>query len=53
VINAERVTGNLSSAVRLFVLDHFRLKIGSTIGAPSIPLAEAVARDSKVQDKGR
>jgi predicted DNA-binding ribbon-helix-helix protein len=53
LINAERVTGNLSSAIRLFVLDHYRLKIGSTIATPGIPPGEAAARSSKVQDKGR
>jgi hypothetical protein len=37
---------------RLFVLDHYRL-IGSMIGTPSIPPAEAAAGGSKVQDKGR
>lgn len=28
-IDAERQTGNLSSAIRLFVLDHYRTTIGS------------------------
>jgi predicted DNA-binding ribbon-helix-helix protein len=32
-IDAERNNGNLSSAIRLFVLDYYRAMIGSTAGA--------------------
>jgi predicted DNA-binding ribbon-helix-helix protein len=52
-IKVDRVTGNLSSAIRIFVLDYYRLKIGSTIGKPNIPPVEGAATGSKSQDKGR
>jgi predicted DNA-binding ribbon-helix-helix protein len=41
VIDAERTAGNLSSAVRLFVLEHFRSKIAPA-GAAARPPREAV-----------
>jgi predicted DNA-binding ribbon-helix-helix protein len=31
-IDAGRAHGNLSSAIRLFVLDHYRMTIGSAVG---------------------
>ena len=34
-IDTARVNGNLSSALRLFVLDHYRTTIGSTVGSRS------------------
>ena len=52
-IDSDRVTGNLSSAVRLFVLDYYRLKIGTAIETPSFAPMEAEAKDSKAQDKRR
>jgi predicted DNA-binding ribbon-helix-helix protein len=33
-IDSGRTDGNLSSAIRLFVLDHYRTMIGATGGAP-------------------
>ena len=33
-IDSGRLNGNLSSAIRLFVLDHYRTSIGSEIAAP-------------------
>jgi predicted DNA-binding ribbon-helix-helix protein len=41
VIDSERTAGNLSSAVRLFVLEHFRSKIAPE-GMAARPLREAV-----------
>jgi predicted DNA-binding ribbon-helix-helix protein len=35
VIDSGRARGNLSSAIRLFVLDHYRTLIGSAAGTPS------------------
>ncbi len=32
VIDSERITGNLSSAIRLFVLDHYRTMFASAAG---------------------
>jgi predicted DNA-binding ribbon-helix-helix protein len=43
-IDSGRLTGNLSSAVRLFVLDHYRTMIGSSSGMRS-PHAEAAAQN--------
>lgn len=34
-IDSERPGGNLSSAIRLFVLDHYRTMIGATAGTGS------------------
>ncbi len=34
-INAGRLNGNLSSAIRLFVLDHYRTRIGTEIATTS------------------
>jgi predicted DNA-binding ribbon-helix-helix protein len=36
-IDSERAQGNLSSALRLFVLDHFRAQIGAAAGG--VPLS--------------
>jgi len=35
-IDSERAQGNLSSALRLFVLDHFRAYIGAAAGRASL-----------------
>jgi predicted DNA-binding ribbon-helix-helix protein len=35
-IDSERAQGNLSSALRLFVLDHFRAQIGAAAGRASL-----------------
>jgi predicted DNA-binding ribbon-helix-helix protein len=35
-IDSGRAHGNLSSAIRLFVLDHYRTTIGSATGAQSL-----------------
>lgn len=34
-IDSERLTGNLSSAIRLFVLDHYRTMVGAGTSARS------------------
>jgi predicted DNA-binding ribbon-helix-helix protein len=36
-IDTDRRHGNLSSAIRLFVLDHYRAKIGDERSAPETP----------------
>lgn len=35
-IDTDRRQGNLSSAIRLFVLDHYRAQIGEERGTPSV-----------------
>ena len=40
-IDSERVTGNLSSAIRLFVLDHYRTMVGTAAGVRSVPVDRA------------
>jgi len=43
-IDSARVNGNLSSALRLFVLDHYRTTIGSIVGSrSSVPEMAATA----------
>ena len=44
-IDAERKLGNLSSAIRLFVLDHYRALISAVVGEP------APARDVAVAER--
>jgi predicted DNA-binding ribbon-helix-helix protein len=39
-IDSERAQGNLSSALRLFVLDHFRAQIGAAAGRGSLSVIE-------------
>jgi predicted DNA-binding ribbon-helix-helix protein len=39
VIDSERAPGNLSSAIRLFVLDHYRAQIGVETERPVLPLS--------------
>lgn len=34
-IDTDRRHGNLSSAIRLFVLDHYRAQMGANLGAPA------------------
>ena len=40
-INADRQHGNLSSAIRLFVLDYYRSQIGASPGAHAGAFAQA------------
>jgi predicted DNA-binding ribbon-helix-helix protein len=44
-IDTERVHGNLSSAIRLFVLDHYRNKSASTTSGIEPETPEAAPRD--------
>lgn len=44
-IDSERLNGNLSSAIRLFVLDHYRTLIGSAAGSGSAH-ADLAARNA-------
>ena len=36
-IKSQRITGNLSSAIRLFVLDHYRLKAAQVTPVANVP----------------
>jgi predicted DNA-binding ribbon-helix-helix protein len=45
LIDSRRAEGNLSSAVRLFVLDHYRTVVGTVADEPA-PQLETTARDS-------
>src|SRR5216683_7539948 len=38
-IDSERAQGNLSSALRLFVLDHYRAQISMEADGPTLPLS--------------
>jgi predicted DNA-binding ribbon-helix-helix protein len=42
-IDSGRTDGNLSSAIRLFVLDHYRTMIGATGGAPGSDVETAAS----------
>jgi predicted DNA-binding ribbon-helix-helix protein len=42
-IDAERKLGNLSSAIRLFVLDHYRALIGAALGEQTAPRPEVAS----------
>jgi predicted DNA-binding ribbon-helix-helix protein len=44
-IDSDRSTGNLSSAIRLFVLDYYRALINAADGTPG-PSAEPAARSA-------
>jgi predicted DNA-binding ribbon-helix-helix protein len=46
-IDAERKLGNLSSAIRLFVLDHYRALIGAATSEQAAPRVE-VAGDARI-----
>jgi len=46
-IDAERLSGNLSSAVRLVVLEYYRAKIGSAVGTPVASGADAKEREPR------
>jgi predicted DNA-binding ribbon-helix-helix protein len=39
IIDSERASGNLSSAIRLFVLDHYRAQIGIKAERPALPFS--------------
>ena len=45
-IDSERVHGNLSSAVRLFVLDYYRNKIAAAVGTRGSDVEATLAEDS-------
>jgi len=45
-IDSERVQGNLSSAVRLFVLDYYRSKIAEAVGTRGSDVEVMVGADS-------
>lgn len=42
-IDTDRQGGNLSSAIRLFVLDHYRAQIGAPVTRPREPAARTSA----------
>jgi predicted DNA-binding ribbon-helix-helix protein len=46
-IDTERLHGNLSSAIRLFVLDHYRTMIGSVAGMRSSHVGTAPTLSSR------
>jgi predicted DNA-binding ribbon-helix-helix protein len=46
-IDSGRAQGNLSSALRLFVLDHYRTQIGSEADARTLPHASVEQDDGK------
>jgi predicted DNA-binding ribbon-helix-helix protein len=50
-IDSERPNGNLSSAIRLFVLDHYRKMIGSAAGTRSTDVEAATASPSVLHNK--
>jgi predicted DNA-binding ribbon-helix-helix protein len=45
-IDSDRVHGNLSSAVRLFVLDYYRNKIAAAVGTRGADVEATPAEDS-------
>jgi len=45
-IDSDRVHGNLSSAVRLFVLDYYRNKIAAAVGTRGSDVEATLAEDS-------
>jgi predicted DNA-binding ribbon-helix-helix protein len=45
-IDSDRVHGNLSSAVRLFVLDYYRNKIAAAVGTRGADVEATLAEDS-------
>jgi predicted DNA-binding ribbon-helix-helix protein len=45
-IDSNRVHGNLSSAVRLFVLDYYRNKIAAAVGTRGSDVEATLAEDS-------
>ena len=51
-IDSERVSGNLSSAIRLFVLDHYRMMIRTGAGGAA-PDAERAAEEPGTTTAGR
>ena len=46
-IDSGRAQGNLSSALRLFVLDHYRTQIGSEADARTLPHSSVEQDDGK------
>ena len=52
-IDSERAHGNLSSAIRLFVVDHYRNMIGAAdAGTPDLPGRESSSSASMVAKAG-
>jgi predicted DNA-binding ribbon-helix-helix protein len=52
-IDSERAQGNLSSALRLFVLDHFRAQIGMDAGVRAQPLSDIQPEPAVSPQQGR
>src|SRR3981081_4391933 len=50
-IDSGRAHGNLSSAIRLFVLDHFRTLIGTAAGSGTSPLEKTAEQARQVRPK--
>jgi predicted DNA-binding ribbon-helix-helix protein len=51
-IDTGRAHGNLSSAIRLFVLDHYRTMIASAAATPSSHVETAAKGPSALRDRG-
>jgi predicted DNA-binding ribbon-helix-helix protein len=51
-IDSVRATGNLSSAIRLFVLDHYRMLIGAPAGTPAPHVETPVQSPSGLRSRG-
>ena len=51
-IDSVRATGNLSSAIRLFVLDHYRTMLGSVAGTRSPDVEMAAQSASALRNGG-
>ena len=52
LIDQDRRHGNLSSAIRLFVLDHYRTMIGSVAGTRSSDVEMAAQSPSALRNSG-
>ena len=51
-IDSVRATGNLSSAIRLFVLDHYRMLIAAPAGTPGSHVETAAHSPSDLRNRG-
>jgi len=51
-IDSGRPDGNLSSAIRLFVLDHYRTMIAATAGTQSSDVETAAPNPSALSNRG-
>jgi predicted DNA-binding ribbon-helix-helix protein len=51
-IDSERPNANLSSAIRLFVLDHYRTMIGAAVGARDSQVEMSAKNPSALHSRG-